>query len=97
MPISFKQILTATQQVSITPSTLKGLSGSSALPLIIQLKICVSPKKKHLIPATKMAIIINADHILLKAIFYFLFGVFSFLLSAFLLRKIIGLNKEYNF
>ena len=68
IPTSFKQISTATQQVSIMPSNLSGLAGSDALPVTIQVKMWVSPKKKHLIPATVIAIMINADQILLNAI-----------------------------
>jgi hypothetical protein len=51
------------------PSILRGLAGSEAFPLTIQVKIWVSPKKKHFTPATKRAIMMNADHILLKAMF----------------------------
>jgi hypothetical protein len=50
------------------PSILSGLAGSLAFPLTIQKNICVSPKKKHFIPATIIAIMINADQILLNAI-----------------------------
>jgi hypothetical protein len=50
------------------PSILRGLAGSLAFPITIQLKISDSPMKKHLIPATTIAMIMNADQILLKAI-----------------------------
>jgi hypothetical protein len=68
IPTSLRQISTATQQVSTIPSSFSGLLGSAAFPITIQLNICVSPKKKHRIPATKTATMINADQILLKAI-----------------------------
>ncbi|MOA42855.1 hypothetical protein D3C78_1649470 [compost metagenome] len=70
IPISFKHIFTAVQQVSIIPSSFKGFVGSSALPMIIQLKISLCPKKKHFMPATTIATIIKADQILLNAIKY---------------------------
>jgi hypothetical protein len=68
IPISLRHISTDTQQVSMMPSTFRGFAGSLAFPMTIQLNICVSPKKKHLIAATVTAIMIKADHILLKAI-----------------------------
>jgi hypothetical protein len=68
MPIKRRHISTDTQHVSTIPSILRGLAGSLALPITIQVKISVSPMKKHLTPATATAIIINADQILLRAI-----------------------------
>src|SRR5436189_284454 len=64
--------------------SLFGFNGSSALPTTIQLKISVFPKKKHLIAATTIAIIINADHILLRAILSLRFIVYGLKLSQFL-------------
>jgi hypothetical protein len=49
------------------PSTFSGLAGSLALPITIHENISVSPKKKHLIPATTTAIMMKADQILLNA------------------------------
>ena len=69
IPTSFKQISTATQQVSMMPSNLSGFAGSDALPVTIKVKMCVSPKKKHLMPATVSATRIKADQILLNAMF----------------------------
>jgi hypothetical protein len=68
MPMSRRQISTAVQQVSMMPSTFNGLAGSLAFPITIQENISVSPKKKHLIPATTTATMMNADQILLSAI-----------------------------
>jgi hypothetical protein len=68
IPINRKQISTEVQQVSTIPSILSGFAGSLALPITIQVKISVSPKKKHLIAATTTAIMMNADQILLSAI-----------------------------
>jgi len=70
MPINFKQMFTAVQQVSIIPSTPKGFPGSLAFPMTIQLKISDCPRKKHLKQATTIATIMKADHILLNAIVF---------------------------